>query len=129
MSGDNLSERLRDSRRDGTKRTVLLGKIMTTVDELLENVKAKQRTCQHEGFHANVAVNRIEDKGEFCADIRIACSQCGQPFMFLGLPPGLKQGGASCNITGEEAHLYIEPYHGEIFSGARFELKPEPEKH
>lgn len=85
-------------------------------------------TCQHEGFHANIDVAKIEDTGEFCASISIKCTQCDQPFKFLGLQPGLIQGGASCSITGEEARLYIEPYHGGLFTGAKFSLSPKPTK-
>lgn len=64
-------------------------------------------SCKHEEFDACVDVNRLEDSGRFCADIRIKCRQCSEPFRFLGLPAGLDLNGASVSVDGTEAHLAI----------------------
>jgi len=58
-------------------------------------------------FSAEVDVNRLEDVGRFTADVRVKCSQCGEPFRFLGLPCGLDLTGASVSVDGTEAHLAI----------------------
>ena len=65
--------------------------------------------CAHMNFSANVAVNRIEDKGRFAADIRIRCAECGLPFQFLGLKPGLDANGARVSLDGLEARMAICP--------------------
>lgn len=65
--------------------------------------------CQHQNFEADVDVNRLEDSGRFCADIRIKCRDCGRPMRFLGLPMGLDFNGAAVNPNGQEARLAIHP--------------------
>jgi hypothetical protein len=60
-------------------------------------------------FSANVAVNRLEDTGRFSADVTIKCSDCGMPFQFLGLEPGMDTHGARLSIDGLEARLAIAP--------------------
>ena len=65
--------------------------------------------CAHMNFSAHVAVARIEDKGRFAADIRIRCADCGLPFQFLGLAPGLDSNGARVSIDGLEARMAICP--------------------
>ena len=65
--------------------------------------------CAHMTFSANVAVNRIEDKGRFAADIRIKCAECGLPFQFMGLEPGLDMNGARVSLDGLEARMAICP--------------------
>ena len=65
--------------------------------------------CQHEAFSAKVNVARLEDKGLFMAEIRVVCDQCGIPFQFLGLEPGLDLQGARVSIDGLEANLAICP--------------------
>lgn len=65
--------------------------------------------CSHMNFSANVAVARIEDKGRFAADIRIRCADCGLPFQFLGLDPGLDSHGARVSLDGLEARMAISP--------------------
>lgn len=63
--------------------------------------------CAHENFEASVEVSRLADSGRFMADVRVKCSQCGEPFRFLGLPTGLDLNGASVSVDGEEARLAI----------------------
>ncbi|HEX4112736.1 MAG TPA: hypothetical protein VH020_09395 [Stellaceae bacterium] len=65
--------------------------------------------CPHMKFSANVAVNRLEDTGRFSADVTIKCSDCGMPFQFLGLEPGMDTHGARLSIDGLEARLAIAP--------------------
>lgn len=65
--------------------------------------------CKHMNFSANVAVARLEDSGRFMAHIAVACSECGQPFQFLGLAPGLDLDGATVGIDGLEARIAIAP--------------------
>jgi hypothetical protein len=66
-------------------------------------------TCKHEAFAANVAVNRLEDTGKFMADVTVKCTQCGMPFRFLGLRPGLSMSGAAVSPDGTEARMAIAP--------------------
>lgn len=65
--------------------------------------------CKHEDFIANVRVERMEDIGKFAADVTVKCSQCGQPFKFIGLPGGSLMDGASVSMDGTEARLAISP--------------------
>lgn len=65
--------------------------------------------CKHPNVNASVVVNRLEDSGRFCADVRIACASCGLPFRFLGLPAGLNLNGAAVSPDGTEARLAIVP--------------------
>lgn len=66
-------------------------------------------TCKHMNFEANVAVARIEDKGRFMAEIRVHCKDCGVPFQFMGLKPGLDFNGATVSLDGLEANIGIHP--------------------
>ena len=65
--------------------------------------------CQHEDFVAKVGVARLEDTGGFMAEITINCSQCGLPFQFLGLKPGIDTQGATISLDGLEARIAIVP--------------------
>lgn len=65
--------------------------------------------CQHKDFNASVRVNRLEDTGQFIADLGIACRHCGQPFEFVGMAPGLSFSGPAVSIDGTEAHLPLSP--------------------
>ena len=74
-------------------------------------------TCQHMGFHANVDVNRLEDSGRFMADVRINCTDCGEPFHFGGFDlRGLDLDKPSVSVCATEAHLPIAP--GSDIAGA-----------
>lgn len=66
--------------------------------------------CEHKEFHANVAVNRMEDTKRFMANITIRCAACGISMRFLGLPSGLDLDGATTSFDGTEARLAIAPY-------------------
>lgn len=66
-------------------------------------------TCSHLQFDAAVKIARLEDSGGFMAEIRIKCRECGKPFQFLGLEPGLDLQGARISIDGLEANIAIAP--------------------
>lgn len=66
--------------------------------------------CQHEDFEAEVAVGRItgEEDGDvvaFVADVKIQCAECGEPFGFRGMPPGLSWEGPTRSPNALEARL------------------------
>ena len=70
--------------------------------------------CEHEEFDANVGVARLtsEEGGPitgYSAEITIRCRQCGKPFQFLGLEPGIDTQGARVSIDGLEANIAICP--------------------
>ena len=65
--------------------------------------------CKHMNFAANVAVARLEDVGRFMAEITIKCAECGKPFQFRGLQPGLDTDGARVSLDGLEANIAIVP--------------------
>lgn len=71
-------------------------------------------TCRHEEFAADVGVHRLtsEEGGPvtgYTADIKIQCAQCGKPFQFLGLEPGVDTQGARVSVDGLEARLALAP--------------------
>ena len=65
--------------------------------------------CKHGAFKATVDVMRIEDTGRFVAEISIKCCQCGLPFQFMGLPPGVNFDGATVTLDGQQACIGICP--------------------
>ena len=70
--------------------------------------------CKHESFSSEVAIARLEDTGQFLAEITIECAQCHRPFQFLGLSPGLDLRGAAMDLDGLEARLAIVPQGEEL---------------
>lgn len=75
------------------------------------NVTPDQITvCAHRTKHrAEVDVNCLEDSGNFMADVRIWCADCGQPFRFIGLPMGLDMKGAAMSVDGTEGRFAVHP--------------------
>lgn len=65
--------------------------------------------CRHLDFKANVGVARLKDSGNFIAEITIRCRDCGLPFQFNGLQPGLDLHGAAVSADGLEARISISP--------------------
>lgn len=65
--------------------------------------------CKHLNFDAAVRVVRLEDTGRFVAEVGIKCLECGTPFQFLGLQPGVNFDGATADLDGLEARLGICP--------------------
>ncbi len=74
-------------------------------------------SCEHEEFSATVDVAKVRDEEggpirEYHASITIVCSECGQPFEFLGLPGGLVFDAPTHGWTRDgrpEARLPIRP--------------------
>lgn len=66
-------------------------------------------TCKHLKFAADVRVARIEDIGRFVAEIRVRCTDCGKPFQFQGMQPGMNFTGPTVSLDGLEASLPIFP--------------------
>jgi hypothetical protein len=67
--------------------------------------------CQHNKNHnveAKIACFENRPNG-FMAELRITCGDCGKPFQFLGLEPGLDTQGARVSIDGLEANIAICP--------------------
>jgi hypothetical protein len=60
-------------------------------------------------FSASVNVNRLEESGQFQADVRVWCEECGLPFRFIGLPAGIDLNGAAVSVDATEARLAIAP--------------------
>lgn len=65
--------------------------------------------CKHMKFSALVTVSRLEDTGQFMAEVRMHCVNCALPFQFLGLEPGLDMNGARVSIDGLKASIAICP--------------------
>lgn len=65
--------------------------------------------CKHMNFAASVKVARLEDTGRFMAEVTVKCEDCGEPFQFLGLEPGLDMQGARVSVDGLEANMAIAP--------------------
>lgn len=65
--------------------------------------------CEHRNFGAMVKVARLEDSGQFMAEVTVKCTECNTPFQFLGLEPGLDLQGARVSIDGLEANIAICP--------------------
>lgn len=65
--------------------------------------------CQHMNFNAIVDVIRLEDTGQFMAEIHVECVECKRAFQFLGLEPGIDLQGARVSVDGLEARLAICP--------------------
>lgn len=65
--------------------------------------------CTHEVIDASVNVHRLEDSGQFQAELEIKCAECGEPFLFLGLPIGLDLEGVTVSPDCQQARLAILP--------------------
>ena len=67
--------------------------------------------CQHLNFYANVNVARIEDVSpmQFYADITVVCTDCKEPFRFIGVPAGLNPSQPMMSPDGRELRAPIEP--------------------
>lgn len=65
--------------------------------------------CDHRNFNATCKVARMEDSGRFLLEATVRCTDCGKPFQFLGLQPGLDFNGARVSIDGLELNIGICP--------------------
>ncbi len=83
------------------------------------------KPCAHENFYCHAAVNRIVDTGRFSADITIKCSQCDEPFRFIGVQAGVTWDRPACSIDGLELRAPIEPQGTpRLQTNATFEMLP-----
>ena len=76
------------------------------------------RPCRHENFAADVAINRIgeDDPGNdtgmpnhYSADISVRCSDCGEPFRWMGIRAGVSPSEPMCSVDETELHAPIRP--------------------
>ncbi|MBF5007637.1 hypothetical protein [Diaphorobacter caeni] len=70
---------------------------------------AQTQPCKHMQFDAQCRVARLEDSGRFMLEVGVRCIDCGKPFQFLGLQPGLNLSGATASLDGLEANIAICP--------------------
>lgn len=71
---------------------------------------AAQATCNHRSNHrVEAKIACLEPSGGFMAELKIFCADCGKPFQFLGLEPGLDLQGARVSVDGLEANVAISP--------------------
>lgn len=84
--------------------------------------------CDHGSFDATIEVCRIshEEQGPITAyeaDLRIACKECNEPFVFKGLEAGLSFDSPRTNVDGTELRIPIAPKSNPFFGkGAGYEV-------
>ncbi len=72
-------------------------------------------TCKHLNFKAKCDVTRLVDKDDveqitgFTADLKIECSECGKPFMFIGVPSGYSPSQPMVSADLCELRIPIKP--------------------
>lgn len=71
--------------------------------------------CSHDNFFACANVTHMKDTGQYQADFKVSCHDCGKPFRFIGLPCGMDLNGAAVSIDGTEGRFAIAPK-GEVQS-------------
>lgn len=79
-------------------------------------LKTMDKPCDHMHFLAQVDVTRLtkEEGGPvtgYSADIHIKCEQCGEKFVFLGLPGGMAPNYPTVSFDGTELRAPIKPEH------------------
>lgn len=88
--------------------------------------------CEHENFAVEANVARLSDVEDgpingFSADIKILCMDCGEPFVFIGLPVGLDPRRPMSSLSGTELRAPIRPVSSPSDFGqvgkAAFEMK------
>ncbi len=72
------------------------------------------RACPHEGFTAEVDVNRLtagvpEQVAGYSAVVRVQCAGCGERFRFVGAPAGLSSTHPTCSPDEAELRVPIRP--------------------
>lgn len=70
--------------------------------------------CEHHNFYCKARVGRLtEAEGgpvtKYTTDIMINCSDCGQPFEFIGVPGGSSPMQPMVNFDGTELRAPIRP--------------------
>lgn len=88
------------------------------------------KDCTHPNFFANVKVCRLEDSGKFIAEVRIHCTDCNEPFRFVGVTAGLRFDAPTVSIDGLELHAPIEPeLEKMLFAQATYQMPEIPRRH
>lgn len=91
-------------------------------------VQARE-TCPHESFVAETKVARLgDDTGairNFVAEISIRCTQCDQPFHFVGVDCGFAFTRPTVNVGATTLHAPIAPGEATLPERIRYELPPE----
>lgn len=86
--------------------------------------------CSHNDFYATVRVARLEDSGKFIAEIEIHCTQCQEPFRFVGVPAGCRFDQPTCSIDGLMLNAPIEPeLEKRLHDAATYQMPPIPVRH
>lgn len=70
--------------------------------------------CEHENFTANVDVNRLSQVpgapvSGYSADITVRCSDCEEPFEWIGAPVGLSPRAPAVSVDGRELRAPMRP--------------------
>ena len=75
-----------------------------------------ENPCPHLDFLAEVDVTRLQDtSGEdgvtiaYTTSITVICSECGEPFVWMGLPMGDLAGEPAVSVDGRELRAPIRP--------------------
>lgn len=66
-------------------------------------------SCSHDGFTGEVKIARLDDTGQFVAEIQVRCAECGLPFRFLGPPTGLSFAHPTVDVPATTLHAPIAP--------------------
>ena len=69
--------------------------------------------CEHIEFEAEVDVLRLLNSdgklSGFSTDTRVKCSQCGERFVFMGVPVGWLANEPAVSFDGYEVHMPLRP--------------------
>lgn len=71
--------------------------------------KLKPEDCRHLNFAARVNVIRLEDSGTFSCEVTVHCTECDEPFRFIGVDSGFDPAKPMVSIDGLELRAPIEP--------------------
>lgn len=72
------------------------------------------KPCPHEQFTSRVGVARLtQGEGQavaaYVAEVQIACSDCDEPFRFIGVQAGLQHDRPMCSVDETELRAPIRP--------------------
>lgn len=71
--------------------------------------------CKHERFQCTCEVTRLHKEGEpekitgYTTDIKVHCTDCGQPFEWIGVPGGSSPMQPMVSFDGTELRAPIRP--------------------
>lgn len=114
---DELVDSLRMSRRAAQAFTDrVLPAVLRKAGEPVEYTADPDQPCPHLDFHLNMHVARVGDGDptsgrikSFVAEITTSCSQCGEPFRFMGVPAGYSFSAPSVSIDERTVNLPMRP--------------------